>query len=130
MKFAVIAALVLAVPAPAQTASEAEHRYSRTYRSCINTGDAALGMTQAIVECAADEFKRQDANLNRIYRVAIAGQSGAGMRRLRNQQRAWIARRDARCAPARSGTIDRINRTLCMLSETTKRTIWLERRRG
>ena len=61
----------------------------------------------SLLQCADGEFRKYDAELNRIYAVLMkdaatmsAPQSGYGappVQALRNAQRAWIAFRDSNC---------------------------------
>lgn len=116
-------------PGSPPTHAEVEARYTPHYGQCQSTGDAADGVTTAIAACIADELRLQDGALNaeyqRILRLLPADRAG----RLRETERAWIVSRDRDCAAeARTGgTIDRINGPSCLLDETIRRTIILER---
>ena len=47
---------------------------------------------------AADDYKKSDAELNRVYKKLMAKQDATGAAKLRKSQRAWIAFRDAEMA--------------------------------
>jgi uncharacterized protein YecT (DUF1311 family) len=116
-------------PGAVPTDAEVEARYTPHYDQCQSTGDAADGVTTAIAACIADELRLQDGALNAEYQRIIRLPPAERAERLRETQRAWIAARDRECAAeARTGgTIDRINGPSCLLDETIRRTITLER---
>lgn len=125
--------LVMAVSAPALSASpivsQIEKRYTVAYNQCLGTGDAAAGITVAIVDCVDAETERQDARLNEAYRIVMTGLSGAQKIVLRASERKWISDRTSRCtksAESEGGTLGNIIYADCILNETVKRTIWLE----
>lgn len=130
-------------PNPATTAaspparlSEAQANARRTpqFKRCMNSGDAARGVTMGMNNCLGAETKRQDAKLNATYRRIMARQSTRGKTRLQMLQRAWIPERDATCKrasdEARGGTLSTILFSDCIITETIRRTAWLERYRG
>jgi uncharacterized protein YecT (DUF1311 family) len=129
MHRAMILALSLVVAGAAQAAPSVESAYSATYNHCMETGNAARGVTPAMAACIHAEHGRHDVKLNAAYKRAMARLSPAGRIKLRNDERAWIKRRDAHCAEEASsgGTIDRINWPMCMLDETIVRTRQLDR---
>ena len=95
--------------------------------TCLNTGDAAKGVTTAMASCIQLELKSQDARLNSAYRAAMARRDAPGQARLRSEERAWIRQRDEGCqASATGGTIDQLEIPSCVLSETIRRRLWLE----
>jgi len=54
--------------------------------------------TQAAMNvCAAEEFRRADAQLNAVYRKLTATLDADRRRKLQAAQRAWLAFRDAHC---------------------------------
>lgn len=113
--------------APAK-AIDPEREYSATYSRCLETGDAAKGVTPAMAACIHDELARQDARLNRAYKTAMARLSPQGKVSLRNTQRAWIRNRDTSCQEnLTGGTIDRLEVPGCHLSMTAVRAVELER---
>ncbi|WP_374471377.1 lysozyme inhibitor LprI family protein, partial [Phenylobacterium sp.] len=128
-----------ATPAPAlgprgAEAAEAEidpeSEYSPAYAACLDSGDAARGVTPAMAACVHEELSRQDARLNAAYQAAMAARDQPRREGLRAEQRAWIARRDSECREGLSGgTIDRIELPGCHLAMTTVRAVELERMR-
>lgn len=95
--------------------------------TCLNTGDAAKGITTAMASCIQIELKMQDARLNSAYRAAMARRDAPGQARLRAEERAWIRERDEGCqASATGGTIDQLEIPSCVLSETIRRRLVLE----
>lgn len=137
MKLVLPAALALFVlPSPAlsqSTQSPVEKRYSATFNGCMASGDAAQGITTGILDCYSPEITAQDARLNQAYKMVMARLNAARKATLRNSERAWIRTRDAQCSKAmdqyEGGSMGRIALASCMLDETIKRTIWLERYR-
>jgi uncharacterized protein YecT (DUF1311 family) len=109
-----------------------DSKYSKTYKICMNTGDAAQGVQPAMNSCAADEYNRQDRRLNVIYGNAIAKKSGKGKTALRLSQRKWIITRDKICATEEKkyegGSIAPLIYFTCMTDETIMRISWLEKR--
>ena len=120
----------------ARPLSEAQANARRTpqFKRCMNSGDAARGVTMGMNNCLGAETKRQDAKLNATYRRIMARQSTRGKTRLQMLQRAWIPERDATCKrasdEARGGTLSTILFSDCIITETIRRTAWLERYRG
>jgi len=66
---------------------------SPQYRACTKTAQAQYDLNA----CAADEAKRVDAELNRVYRELLAKTTDdpAALEKIKKFQRAWIAYRDA-----------------------------------
>jgi uncharacterized protein YecT (DUF1311 family) len=121
-------ALVVATAAHAGEAIDPEKTYSRTYRTCLATGDAARGVTPAMAGCVNAELQRQDGLLNAAYKKAMAVRSSARKQTLRAAQRDWIKRRDSECQEnLTGGTIDMIEVPSCQLDMTAVRTIELQR---
>ncbi len=125
---ALLAALTLASQSGAQARIDPEREYSAQYARCLNAGDAAKGVTPAVVGCANQELGRQDTRLNAAYQAAMTRLPAKGQEALRGEQRAWIKRRDSGCEENLSGgTIDMIERAECHLSMTAVRAVELER---
>ena len=127
---AVLAACALLLPDAAigQERINPEPEYSRHFKPCLQSGDAAKGVTVAMASCFNAELTRQDQRLNKAYAAAMAAQTKAGQGALRTAQRAWIKRRDADCEKdLTGGTIDMLERAGCHLEMTTVRAIELER---
>jgi uncharacterized protein YecT (DUF1311 family) len=55
------------------------------------------GTTAATTNCIADAYKKADAELNRIYKLAFKGLDVKATENLKKAQRAWIIYRDAQC---------------------------------
>jgi uncharacterized protein YecT (DUF1311 family) len=112
---------------PELTQEQIAEQYSPAYDTCLKTGDAAKGVTPAMAQCIADEIKVQDERLNAAYRSAMDKRDEAGKLALRDEERAWIKARDAKCdALAQGGSIDRIEIPSCVLSETVRRRVKLQ----
>lgn len=125
----VLAALPAALQAePSRKAIEA--RYTEAYDTCLNTGDAAKGITPAMRACVSQELQRQDGRLNQAYVTVMKRLSNAKKSRLRTLQRAWIKSREKQCRAEadeyEGGTIAPQIYSGCLLDEAIIRTIWLE----
>lgn len=133
MRYALfIPAMALAVPAHADFTPALERELSASYNRCMNTGDAARGVTPAMLACDHAEQVRQDDRLNFRYAAVMGRLDSAGKQRLRVSERAWIVTRDKTCDPLFSetgGTIDRLNGSSCLLEHTIRRRLWLNRYR-
>jgi uncharacterized protein YecT (DUF1311 family) len=136
MKPAVLVLLsVLMLPHPANAAprSPIEQRYTPDYQRCLNTGDAAKGVTLAMLDCMTSEHHRQDARLNQTYAAVMTRLSSARKMVLRVSERRWLVDRDAECRrqakPDEGGTIWSLTMSGCLIDATIQRTIWLERYR-
>jgi uncharacterized protein YecT (DUF1311 family) len=55
------------------------------------------GTTSATFDCFDHEYKKADAELNRIYKLAFTGLDEKAAENLRKAQMAWIIYRDAQC---------------------------------
>lgn len=127
-----LALLLVAVVAP-QSDAEIEKRYSAAFDTCMAGGQAADGVTYAMVECSGAELDRQDARLNQAYKMVMDRLPRRRKTALRTSQRRWIAMRDADCQKAYDdaggGSASGLERLGCLTSETIRRTIFLERYR-
>ncbi|MFG6668714.1 lysozyme inhibitor LprI family protein [Halomonas sp. HNIBRBA4712] len=123
-------ALLSSLPALAMAQDvSADALYSAAYDTCM---EEAKGVTAGMVECIAEEFERQDTQLNEVY-VALRGDlSGERRKALRDAQRRWISYRDANCGfyASADGTLARVSGNLCMLRETAERARELESMQG
>lgn len=128
----IFALLLMAAAAP-QTDAEVEKRYSAAFNTCLETGDAARGVTPAMAECIDAELDRQDARLNQAYKMVMGRLPQKRKTALRASQRKWIRTRDATCQraydAAGGGTASGLEKLGCLTSETIKRTMFLERYR-
>lgn len=129
-----LTAILAGSPLSAQTQSQIEKRLSRDYNECMATGDAAGGVTSAMMDCTGAEIDRQDARLNQAYVMVMRPLPAMKKAALRTLQRAWIKQRDARCTRAakqdEGGTGAAMAYQGCILDETIKRTIFLENYKG
>jgi uncharacterized protein YecT (DUF1311 family) len=67
--------------------------FSRTLLAqCENAGTTAN-----TTSCMSNEYKKADAELNRIYKIAFKGLDPKEADNLKKAQRAWIIYRDAQC---------------------------------
>ena len=115
----IFATMLLLVAAPATSA----------YETCLNTGEAGNGIQSAMTRCADDEYRRQDARLNRVYKAKMASLPPKRQAALRAVQRQWIVDRDRRC-PVKTGYSMGPMETLdCRARLTEQRSAWLERYR-
>lgn len=94
-------------------------------------GDCAAAADQgAMNACAADQFKQEDARLNRLYKqlVGLSDQTEVAM--LKQIQRSWIAFRDQHCEYERSryagGSMAPLVRFNCLRNLTRQRNDTLE----
>lgn len=75
--------------------------------------------------CAARDYEREDARLNKNYRDLMAKLELARRDSLRETQRAWIAYRDLHCdfqaAPNEGGSIYSLVRSSCLADMTRQR---------
>ena len=55
------------------------------------------GTTADTTDCFDREYKKADAELNRIYKLAFTGLDEKATENLRKAQRAWMVYRDAQC---------------------------------
>lgn len=121
-----ISALV-AAPVFAQSQSQVENRYSPDYDQCM---DDSQGVTVNMLDCIGAEIDQQDARLNQAYVMVMRPLPKAKKGVLRQLQRTWIKRHDAKCkrdADAEGGgSLAGIIYSSCFLDETIKRTIFLE----
>lgn len=104
----------------------ADNLYSQSYNSCM---DKSGGVTADMRDCMGQEYKRQDARLNKAYRN-LASQLSAGRKaQLLAAQRLWIQYRDANCKfylDSDGGTMALINADSCGLDMTARRAKELE----
>lgn len=118
----------------AQTQKQIESRYSKDYQACLATGNAANGVTVAMMDCNDAEINRQDARLNQAYKMVMLRLNGSAKTTLRASERSWIGARDSRCAresaSERGGSLENLIYSSCVLDETIKRTMWLEHYAG
>ena len=83
-----------------------------------------------MTECYDIELSVQDGRLNQAYKMVMQRLPAARKTALKNEERAWIKRRDAICqrhaAPEAGGTMYDVMLSSCLVDETIKRVIVLE----
>jgi uncharacterized protein YecT (DUF1311 family) len=88
------------------------------------------GTTADVTECYAREYKKADAELNRVYTRALKDLDSADAAQLRKAQRAWISYRDGQCnaeyALWGGGTGGSAGHLHCLLKLTQQRIGYLE----
>jgi len=111
-----------APPSVTLSKEQVEAQYTSAFKACMESGDAAKGVTMAMADCVAAELKVQDERLNGAYKSAMGKRDAAGQATLRDEERAWIKTREAKCdALAAGGSIDAIVLPNCVLDETIRR---------
>jgi uncharacterized protein YecT (DUF1311 family) len=99
---------------------------------CLDSGEAAQGVTSAMSACFVADYRRRDAELNDVYRSTMRRLPPARRSALRAAQRAWLGQRDRACPIASaegSGTIEMSNHPACLTAQTRRRITWLKRLR-
>jgi uncharacterized protein YecT (DUF1311 family) len=117
-------ALLMTAIQSADAAPKADDGTSPAYNKCMNSGDAANGVTIAMVNCTEAELKIQDAKLNATYKALMASLEPEQKPKVLAAQRLWIQFRDANCAAKSQsgGTMDQITLPDCTLQMTVART--------
>jgi uncharacterized protein YecT (DUF1311 family) len=128
-------------PAPASSSADAtasnapadpnEALYSADYKTCMATGDAAQGVTSAMLDCTNAEADRQDQKLNATYKRVMAAATDDDERvQLRDAERKWIKARDATCtseaADDGGGSLSTVTYASCQLKQRIDRNKQLE----
>lgn len=99
-----------------------------SFHACI---EASKGVTLALNNCIGAEHAFQDKRLNAAYQQLRKSLPKAERLSLRDEERAWIAKRDKVCAPeADGGTASLLDANQCQLDETASRAAALEARMG
>lgn len=100
-----------------------------TYQRCI---DQSGGITATMRECAANEYRRLDRELNIVWRKTMARLSDARAReRLRAAQRQWLKTRKSECdrqvadSGMNGGTGALLIADTCAISQLETRIAWL-----
>jgi uncharacterized protein YecT (DUF1311 family) len=118
----VIAVALLWLPSAVLAASINEPKFSETYNRCMG---AAGGSDPGMTDCTDAELARQDARLNRTYKVVMTELSPDRQMKLRLEERAWLKATKSRCEHAgdenEGGTAQPLQILDCYLSETIKR---------
>lgn len=119
---AVALALVLLTGAASQKSSG---RKAKTAQPSKKSACADLMTQGAMNRCAEDEYRKADAELNRIYPQVMAKLSSEHKQKLKAAQLAWIQFRDAHCDCQAftfdGGTMQPLIKFSCLESETNAR---------
>jgi len=113
----------------ARSGTNLEARLTPAYRECLDRNGTET-YPQAL--CLGEEAVRQDARLTAQWRHMLEGMPASRARLLRQDQRRWIARRDASCK-AEVVAYDVINSTAklvynaCYMDITVRRIMFLKR---
>jgi len=108
---------------PAQSDSDG---IRASYSGCLKVAD---GVTPDMQDCIGNEYAYQDKRLNQAYKALMARLGKDEQAKLRDEERKWIAHRDADCAPPPdAGQGQRLDSNDCAMEETAKRATVLEAR--
>ena len=103
-------------------AGRPEPTFSQLYEACAKKAGAVDSLMR---DCLGDEMARQDAELNRVYKLLMPKLNRGNKANLLKAERAWIVYRDAHCAveePAeRAGTLDFVIADQCQVRQTIYR---------
>src|SRR5262245_3342038 len=118
-------AALLCLPAESVLAQKRPAKQSKP-KSC------AKAMTQVEMnQCASDEYKNADAELNKIYQQAMLKLEPEHKEKLKAAQTAWIKFRDTHCECeaffVRGGSIEPMYRLECLKQITKDRTVQLRK---
>ena len=95
-----------------------------SYDKCLGETE---GVTPAIQECVDTEYEYQDKRLNDAYKAVLAKLPADRHDGLREQQRAWIKKRDADCETGpEPGQGQVLEANACLVDMTTARAGELE----
>jgi uncharacterized protein YecT (DUF1311 family) len=107
-------------------AAKVDHYYSKTYNDCMDT---AGGSTMPMKFCIGAEDDSWDKQLNVVYQALMAGRAGPDKIKLRDEERAWLARTARKCDHAgdddAGGSLQTVDIDMCNLDEKILRTIYL-----
>jgi uncharacterized protein YecT (DUF1311 family) len=81
----------------AQASPRDGSKSTAAFDACMNSGDAAKGITVGMLDCIHAEIHRQDVRLNRAYQSLMARLDPVRRQKLRRSERAWINHREANC---------------------------------
>ena len=118
-------AAILCLPAVGVLAQKRSAMQSKP-QSCANA------MTQLEMnQCASDEYKKADAELNKVYQQAMLKLEPEHKEKLKAAQTAWIKFRDTHCECetffVKNGSIEPMYRLECLKQITKNRTIQLRK---
>ena len=119
---------------PLPTNSSEVAAYARTIGLRPSLGTCikeATGTTPGIRDCLRDEHGFQDHRLNQTYKKLMDSLNDVGRKRLREEERRWIAFRDKFCAPdSDAGQGQELESDECLVDQTTDRATELASRLG
>lgn len=126
------ALLLLAALALPSFANAVDTRIIETIESGFNVCSNHANSTHEMLECAANGYKRADAQLNSVYREIVNPLQGKAdsdsvetLSRLKAAQVAWIKFRDAECsfvgAENLGGSLERVSTNGCLVRMTIQR---------
>ena len=114
--------------AHAQDADASATPLRPTYYTCVK---ASGGVTLALNNCIGTEYDFQDKRLNIVYQRLRSSLSAEQRTTLRDDERAWMAKRDTTCKPdSNGGTASMLDSNQCRLDQTAARAAALEARAG
>lgn len=92
-----------------------------------NAIDCSNAQTQLEMnQCAYEDYKKSDKELNMTYQQVLKLISGEQKNLLQSAQKKWISYRDADCKfqtyKSSDGTVNRMNKSMCLQSKTEQRT--------
>lgn len=95
-----------------------------SYAPCLA---AAAGVTTEMKQCMSSEYAYQDKRLNKAYRILMATSDKGQRTKLRSDERAWIAYRNAHCSlDPNGGQAAELDAYDCSVQETAKQANALE----
>ena len=122
---ALVALSGVATAQPDDPEARPPSQFSQAYDTCM---DKSGGITNAMLDCSAEEQRRQDARLNQAYKKVMDASGPERKQKLREVERAWIAYRDTSCsllAEFQGGTVASLAVSDCVLQRTAERAKWL-----
>jgi uncharacterized protein YecT (DUF1311 family) len=107
-------------------AAKVESYYSKTYNDCMDT---AGGSTMPMKYCIGAEDDAWDKQLNTVYQALMATRAGPDKIKLRDDERAWLARTARKCDHAgdddAGGSLQTVDIDVCNLDQKILRTVYL-----
>ena len=118
-------ALALAAAMPLVSHAQ-DSNLTKQFVACM---DKSGGVTMDMIECIGAETQRQDARLNKAYKVLTGSVTPERKKQLQEAQRTWIKFRDANCGfyyDPDGGSLARVSANNCMMTMTANRAKELE----
>ena len=126
MKALLSLCVALAIMSLPHVASAHDVGLTKQHAACM---DKSGGTTVGMIDCITAETKRQDVQLNKVYKALMAELSAPRKTQLQEAQRAWIKYRDVNCGfyyDPDGGTLAAVNANDCVMSATANRARELE----